>query len=412
MNANVLCIPYTYTLSHISRPLLVAQELKNRDHCVVFGGESPRVTFIEKEGFCVLPLYEPNPATLFDNIRKKKLRFASDAEVNKMIEADLLLYKKVKPDLVLTDGRFSAPISTHIAGLRHAAIVNASSTEYRSCPYVPLFEWIPRWFVNRGAGLRNRLDSLNLRIEMFVFDNVMSIFKRLSKKHGLKKTVTATNCLTGKDLTLLADIPEYFPLGNSPDDYHYIGPITLKSKIPPPSWWPPKKDGKCLVYVTMGTTGIGDFFYKVYDLLMTSEMTAIVTTGGQIAGLETIGGKLYVENFINGDSVMEICDLVVCHGGNGTIYQALQHGKPVVGIPTIPDQSFNMRRVEALGVGRSISWKEFQSNPEVLMRVIDTVLSIPSFSEKARRMQGILKTYEAEKKAADIIERYIQSGRP
>lgn len=88
-----------------------------------------------------------------------------------------------------------------------------------------------------------------------------------SKRYGIHKTVTATNCLTGKDITLLADIPEYFPSKNLPHNYHYIGPLTLKSDISPPSWWPPKKSDKPLIYVTMGTTGIGEFFERVYEIL-------------------------------------------------------------------------------------------------------------------------------------------------
>ncbi|MEW6327588.1 MAG: glycosyltransferase [Thermodesulfobacteriota bacterium] len=231
-------------------------------------------------------------------------------------------------------------------------------------PYIPIFEWLPDWLVKRDGGLWERLDLLNLKLEMFVFDNVMNVFKRLSKKHGLRKTITATNCLTGNDVTFLADIQEYFPTRDLPEDYHYIGPLTLKSSIPPPSWWPPGKGNKPLIYITMGTTGIGHFFQTVYDLLKVSDMMAIVTTGDQVTGMESIEGKIYFESFMDGDLVMEVCDVVVCRGGNGTIYQALQHGKPVIRIPTIPDQAYNMRRVEALGVGKSITWKEFDSNPK------------------------------------------------
>jgi len=399
----ILCLPYTHTLSHISRPLLIAKELRNRGHEVVFAGESPKTKFIEKEGFTVHSLYEPDPDMLFGNIRKGKLRFVSEAEIEMMIEADLALYKEVKPDIVLTDGRFTAPISTHIAGLRHVAIVNASSTEHRALPYIPFFEWIPNWLIKRDTLLWKIFDLINLKLEIFVFDNVMSIFKRLSKKYGLKKTVTATNCLTGKDITFFADIPEYFPTKNLPENYYYIGPLTWKNNIPPPSWWPPEKGNKPLIYMTMGTTGIGDFFHKVYEIFKTSEMIAIITTGAQATGIETIDGKIYIESFIDGDLVMEECDLVVCHGGNGTIYQALQHGKPVIGIPTIPDQRFNMRRVEALGIGKMLSWRDFSNNPESLLELIRFVIKERSFYQNALKFKDILSTYNAAKTAADII---------
>ena len=412
MSIRILILPYSHTLSHISRPLAVAKELRERGHEVVFAGESPKTTFIRQEGFNVLPLHEPEPDELFGNIRKGKLRFISDAEVERMIEADVALYRKVQPDFVLTDGRFTAPISTHIAGLAHAAIVNVSSTEYRALPYIPFFDWwIPEWLIKRDAGLWKMFDLFNLKLEMFVFDNVMCIFKKLSKKYGIKKTVTATNCLTGKDITLLADIPEYFPARNLPENYHYIGPITWQSNMAPPAWWPPQVRDK-LIYVTMGTTGLGDFFRLAYDLFKNGQYTCVMTTGKQSEPMSTVPGNIYIEEYIDGDLVMEVCDAVVCHFGNGSVCQGLYHGKPIIGIPTIPDQSYNMRRVEALGVGKSLAWKEFYSNPKILLAAINAVLTNPCFAENARRMQSILKTYQPAKTAADIIERYISTETP
>ncbi len=404
---NILVLPYTHTLSHISRPLLVAKELRDRGHEVVFAGESPKIKFIEQEGFSVLPLHEPDPDVLFGNIRKGKLRFMSDVEIERMIEADIALYREVKPDLILTDGRFTAPISTHIAGLRHAAIVNVSSTEYRALPYIPFFEWIPEWFIKRNTGMWRMFGLLNLKLEMLVFDNVMNVFKKLSKRYNLKRTITATNCLTGKDITLLADIPEYFPTKNLPPNYHYIGPLTWKSNLPNPSWWPLHKNGKALVYITMGTTGIKDFFQIIYNLLMKNDLLAVITTGGQIQNLSTIPDKLIIEDYVDGDLMMETSDVVVCHGGNGTIYQALRHGKPIIGIPTIPDQKFNMRRVETLGVGRTMTWKEFIKKPELLTDLINLIVKNKSYYDNASKIQQILKSYNGSKVCADIIEAYL-----
>jgi UDP:flavonoid glycosyltransferase YjiC (YdhE family) len=402
----ILSIPYTHTISHISRPLLLAKELRRRGHEIVFAGESQKITFIEQEGFEVLPLYEPDPHSLFDNIRKGKLRFVSDTEIERMIDADTALYKELNPDMVLTDGRFTAPISTHIAGLRHVAVVNVSSTEFRANPYIPFFEWVPRWIMNRNSGLWHMFDSLNLKLEMSVFDSVMNMFKKLSKRYGLTKAVTATNCLTGKDATLLADIPEYFPAKKLPPDYHYIGPLTWKNNLPEPSWWPPQKSNEPLVYITMGTTGIQDFFYRMHDVCRNSAVIGIITTGGQVSDLETIPGKIYVESYLNGDLMMKACHIVVCHGGNGTIYQALQQGKPVIGIPTIPDQKFNMRRVEALGIGKTLAWEQFSKTPESLINLINLIMKERSFYQHASKMQGLLRQYDSARLGADIIENY------
>jgi UDP:flavonoid glycosyltransferase YjiC (YdhE family) len=101
---------------------------------------------------------------------------------------------------------------------------------------------------------------------------------------------------------------------------------------------------------------------------------------------------------------MQECDVVVCHGGNGTIYQALQHGKPIVGIPTIPDQEFNMRRVKALGVGETLALKELQRSPEKLFELTRQVATDPGYRRNAQNLQQILSGLQPARKAADLIE--------
>lgn len=399
----ILCLPYTHALSHLSRPLLVAQELAARGHELIFAGESPKKVFIETEGFTVLPLHEPDPGQLFGNIRARRMRFIDEAEIERMVAADLALYEAVHPDLVLSDGRFSAPISTQIDGIKHAAIVNVSSTTYRALPYIPFFEWTPEWLLNRKTRLWSALETLNLGLEMKIFDNVMEAFTRLSRRYRLAKPVTASNCLVGADVTLLADAPEYFPTKNLPGEYHYIGPLTWKSKLPAPVWWPPSRKG-ALIYITMGTTGITDFFHKVYELIRSSDMSAIISTGNHTTDLVSIAGKIYLEPYIDGDLAIESCDAVVCHGGNGTIYQALHHAKPIIAIPTLLDQAFNARRVEALGVGKLLSWEQFQQDPKRLLALIQNVIHQPSFRHNAVALRAGIIRYNAPKAAADILE--------
>lgn len=410
----ILCLPYTHTLSHISRPLAIAVELRGRGHEVVFAGDSPKDHFIRGQGFEVLPAYQVAPEILFNRIRKGELKFVHTDELHAMIDGDRELFRQVKPDLVLSDGRFSAPLSTGVDRIPHAAIVNVSSTEYRALPYIPFFDRLPEQLVRRKTALWKGLDRLNLFMEMLVFDNAAAVFKKLSKQFALSRAVTATNCLAGNDLTLLADIEEYFPTRNLPADYHYIGPLTWESPLPQPTWWPPKNNGNPLIYFTMGTTWMGGSFSALYQKIREQEITAIIATGGQVvsqesAGLKTVDGEIYIEDFVDGDLMMEACDLVVCHGGNGTIYQALRHGKPIIGMPTIPDQEFNMRRVTALGVGEKLSLKEFTQNPENLFALARQVAANTEYRRNAQKLQVLLAPLRPAEKAADLIENLVSA---
>ena len=53
---------------------------------MLFAGESPKINIYD-----VLPLDDPDPDVLFDNIRKGKFEFVSDKEIKRMIEADIII---------------------------------------------------------------------------------------------------------------------------------------------------------------------------------------------------------------------------------------------------------------------------------------------------------------------------------
>ena len=409
-SCDILVLGYTPTLSHLSRPLALSIELRKRGFNLIFAGQSAKIRFIVFEGFEVIPIFEPEADILYGNIRKGKLRFVEKAVIETMIAADLEVIGTLKPSMVLSDGRFSAMISAQIAGIPHAAIVNASSTPYRTIPYVPVLtkmEWVNRLVGKSGHAF---LEKMNLMLEMRVFDNAMRVFKNLSRRYGLSSAVTATNCLCGTDLTLMADIPEYFPTTNLPENYYYIGQLTWTPTQPiaPVKWWPPDTQGRCLIYFSMGTTGVPEFFKVVANAFSKSKVCAVVSTGGQPADIHTKPPHLYVAEYIDGDRIMEICELVVCHGGNGTIYQALKHGKPVIGIPTLPDQKFNMRRVEALGLGKSMALKRFVRQPDTLTDLINAVLDSPGIARNVAGFRDKIASWDSVKLGADHIEALLQ----
>jgi len=398
----ILIIPYSHTLSHLSRPLCLAPILNERYEIIFAAGSSKR-SLIKEYGFKVVDIFEPDPDYLFGNIRNKRLKFVSHHVLEAMIHEDMRVIDYINPDLVITDGRFSAPISCQIKRKKHVAIVNVSSTEFRKIPYTP-FDNI---YYAKNSQLRKLVCIFFNKFEQFIFDHVMNSFIRFTKYNSLKKRITATNCLTGVDLTLLADVPEYFPVRFLPSDYHYIGPLTWK---PPkdliPDWWPPDRTQHKLLYFSMGTTGEENVFLSIYELLKSSPYMAIITTGQQIEGLRIVPNKIFVEPYLDGDMVAEVADLIICHGGNGTIYQALSHGKPVIGIPTIPDQNYNMRRVEKLELGIKLEFKDIRQNPSLLIDKIQLIFNEKKYKENAEKFQQILKKYKVAgiNKAVSLID--------
>jgi UDP:flavonoid glycosyltransferase YjiC (YdhE family) len=93
--------------------------------------------------------------------------------------------------------------------------------------------------------------------------------------------------------------------------------------------------------------------------------------------------------------------VVVCHSGNGTVYQALSGGTPIVGVPEFHDQDFNMQRVEALGLGRRADASG--GLVEGVVSGVEAVLDDPECAARAGRMAAGLRAGDGARAAAGAV---------
>jgi UDP:flavonoid glycosyltransferase YjiC (YdhE family) len=123
----------------------------------------------------------------------------------------------------------------------------------------------------------------------------------------------------------------------------------------PPTWLS-RPSGTPTVYFTLGTIfnqESGDLFVRVLSGLRELPATVVVTVGRNIDP-ERFGAQpdnVHVERYIPQSALLPFCDLVVNHGGSGSVIGALAHGLPMVVLPMGADQLLNARRCEQLGVG-------------------------------------------------------------
>ncbi len=61
------------------------------------------------------------------------------------------------------------------------------------------------------------------------------------------------------------------------------------------------------------------------------------------------------------------------HGGLNSIYEAMYHGVPVVGVPLFGDHYDTMTRVEAKGMGIMLQWKYMSE--EDLYRALTSIIT-------------------------------------
>ena len=129
-----------------------------------------------------------------------------------------------------------------------------------------------------------------------------------------------------------------------------------------------------------------------------------MTTAGMV-NLSNIPENFFVTDYAPGSKLMEKSDVVVCQGGNGTIYQAMSKGVPIIGIPTMHDQEFNLDRVVDLGIGIHLS--ELKFKPSDLVEAVEKVLTYKSYKENSNKYEKIIEKYDAPQKGAELIDSYL-----
>jgi MGT family glycosyltransferase len=100
---------------------------------------------------------------------------------------------------------------------------------------------------------------------------------------------------------------------------------------------------------------------------------------------------------------MPSCDLVICHGGHGTLVRALASGCPVVACPAIGDMNENAARVDWAGAGVRVP-RRFLS-PRVLRLAVERALSEPAIARRARELGDWAQMNDAGARAASLVER-------
>jgi UDP:flavonoid glycosyltransferase YjiC (YdhE family) len=401
----ILVLMNAHALAHVSRPLEVAKILRERGYEFLFAGHGKYLKIAAREGFETADLPFIPYEQVVNAIRAQKLdELYVEDQLEEYIAAELELYEQVSPDLLLIDDRATAFTSGELAGLKRACIVNVHMSRYRQIPF-----FSPR--VRLGGGPVTRLlEMAENQIEFFYYNKlVMSDMNKVREKHGLDKKYGYA--IEEGDLVLLPDIPEFSPCSPLPPNVHFIGPLTWHNDLPAPKAVSQLDPDKKCIYFTLGSAGVEDLISQL-GVLAEKDIQVVIAKGGSADSIShDLPENMFLEDFVNTDTLFPHCDLIVCHGGNGTIYQALGYGLPMVGIATHEEQNYGLKRLKALGLGLGFHTKQLEKEGMgLIVEAIDEVLGNEKYRNNALRFKGLLGGLDAASTAADLVDEFARSS--
>ncbi|MHB1498790.1 MAG: glycosyltransferase [Acidimicrobiales bacterium] len=220
-------------------------------------------------------------------------------------------------------------------------------------------------------------------------------------------------------LTIVPGPPSFRdPADPLPQTAHYIRPAVVDQSEDPglaSSGSARPSPGRPKVYVTLGTIfnqEAGDLFQRVLTGLATLPADVVATVGHQINPIEVgpLPSNVRVESFVPLVQMLDDTDVVVSHGGSGTVIATLAFGIPQVILPLGADQPLNADRCVALGVG--IALDALHSSPTAIREATETALTAETYRARASQVRAEIASLPDARHAGTLLECLTQASTP
>jgi MGT family glycosyltransferase len=168
---------------------------------------------------------------------------------------------------------------------------------------------------------------------------------------------------------------------------------------------PAGPDNRPLIYLTTGTVFTNvSALRQAIDGLASLEARLLVTVGpgGDPADLGDQPAHVRVERYVPQTLVLQHCDVIISHGGSGTVLAALAGGVPQLCLPQGADQFLNAAAIADAGAGLTIAPAEVDG--AAIRRDTGRLLDDPQFRQRAGQIAEEIAAMPGPDDVAAVLE--------
>jgi UDP:flavonoid glycosyltransferase YjiC (YdhE family) len=165
-----------------------------------------------------------------------------------------------------------------------------------------------------------------------------------------------------------------------------------------------KKPGKSIL-ITMGSSGDKKFFLNILKIMNQSNynIIAIYTNILKESELPILNDNILLKQYVPSiKKINKLVDLVIMHGGRGTVYTAAYSARPAIGFPMHLEQQFYLDCLVRQGTAIRLSKKNF-NNEEFLKSITKIFNNYDFYLNNCQILYNKLEKPEGEKKAVKRI---------
>ena len=265
-----------------------------------------------------------------------------------------------------------------------------------------------------------------------VAPDLLSIVNPAFERMGLQSIDACSDLLRG-DLYVVPSLPEIEPIPQKTPNTTHVGPLVMCSdRGGTPFASDIQIPDKPLIYITIGggagPVGNQKLFTTFINALQNYPVEVIISTGGKsdLVKFSDLPTNIKIFDWVPADRIIPTSDLIVFHGGYGTMMETVASGKPSIVIPFHSEQESNGRRLVQLGCGRVLklskepyscrkvreSWGEYsyvtQNHYELeaseVLDAVEAMMTDPRYRDAAKSLQGKVKSYGGATQAIALIK--------
>jgi zeaxanthin glucosyltransferase len=213
-----------------------------------------------------------------------------------------------------------------------------------------------------------------------------------------------------RDATELVLCPEAFDFPRpARGQRHYVESIDL-SRAEPELAWGGLSNTKPLVYCALGgqryrADDVPAFFKRLVRAFRARPDWQLLLAVGQHVrpgDLEVLPNVVVVERAPQ-LAVLKRAQVMITHGGLGSVKECITHAVPMLGVPLDVDQPGNVARIVHHGLGLASDVKT--ATQRELLAALEQLLHEPRFRAAVTRMQGSFARAESGQRGVALVER-------
>lgn len=314
----------------------------------------------------------------------------------------LPLLDDLRPDVVVSDILTLAPsLAAELRGVRRATLVpHLYPVHEVGMPFFGIGVAPPRTLLGRRAwraalplleaGLRRGRRELNAT-------RARLGLPPLERLHGG----------ISEELVLVATLPQLEYRRRWAQRVELTGPLAFE--LPHPDIeLPPGRGPLVLVASSTAQDPDCDLIRRTFDGLADEAVRVVATTNGHLPRdpIDVPGNGTLV-GWLSYSQLMPASEIVVCHGGHGTVARALTAGRPLLISPALGDMAENAVRVSWAGCGVTVPGRLRAG--ATIRWAVRRLLADPSYRRRAEEIAASPWASGGAARAADAVERLARS---